>query len=130
MEYDENTLMTEVVKYTRRADGRPITVAVPYVQVGEGSPGAIQLGHTPEGTWWAPSGPDVDPSQELKPEEYAQALEDWQAGQQAREAQKREAEQLAQEERALSRARAREELKGLGLSQETIQVLMAGGEVL
>lgn len=126
MIYDETSLMTEVTRYTKDPHGRPVVVQVPYIQVGEDWPGAAPLDGTPEGTLWAPSDVDVPEDRRLSREEFDEESEAWREREALREAEEREARLADEERRALARVKAREELSGLGLSDETIRVLMGG----
>ena len=124
--YDETSLMTEITRYTRDPSGRPTIVQVPYIQVGEDYPGAAPLDGMPEGTLWAPSAGDVPEEERMTAEEYAEEAEVYRVREDLRAREEREARLADEERRAAARIKAREELSALGLSEETVRVLMGG----
>lgn len=124
--YDETSLMTEITRYTRDAFGRPVVVQVPYIQVGEDWEGATPLDGMPEGTLWAPSVEDVPEDRRLTREEFDIQSEAWRVKEETRERYDREERNREDERRALARITARQELFDLGLSEDTVTVIMGG----
>lgn len=120
-------LQTEVVRYTFDATGKPVRVVVPYVQTSPDAEGAVQLPHTGTEAWWVPSVPDVPEDERLGADEYDDAITQWQRARAAEvEAQRRRDAEVV-ERAATERAKAREELAALGLSPETVDVVLGGG---
>lgn len=126
---DPNSLMTEVVRYTRTPEGKPVQVRVTYTQVDPREfTEAVQLPGMPRETYWVPSTQEVPEADRMDEDTYWQEVEAWRRQQEdvARQ-QRRDAEKRA-EVRAEKRLAARQELQQLGLTADTVEYLLGGGD--
>lgn len=121
----EDELGAEVTRYYVDELGRPLRARVMYWRAGEGEKGAVTLPGAPAGTWWV-SDTDVAESARITSQEYEELAE-----QAAKDARREAAAAEAAREREAAdaeaaRERAKNELTGIGLSEETVQLLMKG----
>lgn len=124
-------LTAEVTRWYVEESGRPRAVVSNfYLCDPEEHPEAVQLPGTEEGSWWLPSLPVETGRRWVSREEYLDAAAEYET-RLAKEAAEREAAREAEaarlaEERRAARERARRELLGLGLSEETVETLFRG----
>lgn len=126
---DPNSLMTEVVRYTRTPEGKPVQVRVTYTQVDPRVfPEAVQLPGMPRETYWVPSTQDVPEVDRMDEDTYWQEVEAWRRQQDDVARQQRLDADKRAEVRAEKRVAARQELTQLGLSADTVEYLLGGGD--
>lgn len=124
--YDPTSLMTSITRFTRLPGGEPRQVRVDYVQVGPDTPGAVRLEGMPEGSWWVADSPEVPEGERMGRAEFDDAVELWRRSEDERIKLEQERLLRSADLRASRRAEAREELSALGLSDNTIDVLLGG----
>lgn len=127
--YDANSLMTEVVRYTRTPEGKPVQVRVTYTQVDPREfTDAEHLPDMPRETYWVPSTQDVPEVDRMDEDTYRQEVEAWRRQQADVARQQRLDADKRAEARAEKRVLARQELTQLGLSADTVEYLLGGGD--
>lgn len=128
----EDGLTAEVVRwYAEEGTGQPRQVVSNfYLCDPEEHPEAVELPGTPEGSWWLPSVPEPEGRERIGEAEYARRAAAWTRRVQREDTERKAAAErraaAEREDREAARERVREDLSRLGLSEETVDILLRG----